>query len=278
MTSRSCDRDVITGSALTRILGSEAAVDYKGPSESCANMLNCEEGERVSKVAEDHAAESMAADMDPWIIFDARKTPRAEFHEWLETYRPSRVPRFGDSEGGSGPVGWIAVYGPGYCPQVEGGKNLQDAWEMLQSTGRTVNYELVRELALNYGVTSGKWLMHLDTGFKVDHAWRGLATAVVEGRLNVAKVSPHHPESKHVICVYTQDFTDEESLMQTDAVIRSSGVKCLLTYKPDVYTYLGIYRNNHWQICPTIYESRFDLECIPRRSRVTNKVTNIEVT
>lgn len=241
-------------------------------------MLNCEEGERGSKGAEDHAAESMAADMDPWIIFDARKTPRAEFHDWLETYRPSRVPRFGDPEEGSGPVGWIAVYGPGYCPLVEGGKDLQDAWEKLQSTGRKVNYELVRELALNYGVTSGKWLMHLDTGFKVDHAWRGIATAVVEGRLTVAKVSPNHPESKHVICVYTQDFTDEESIMQTDAVIRSSGVKCLLTYKPDVYTYLGIYRNNHWQICPTIYESRYDLECIPRRSRVTNKVTNIEVT
>ncbi|CAJ0940499.1 unnamed protein product, partial [Ranitomeya imitator] len=34
MTSRSCDRDVITGPALIPTLGSEATVDYKGPSES----------------------------------------------------------------------------------------------------------------------------------------------------------------------------------------------------------------------------------------------------
>ncbi|XP_018408379.1 PREDICTED: UPF0696 protein C11orf68 homolog [Nanorana parkeri] len=244
----------------------------------CTKMADYEERERWSKGSEDHAAEAMAADMDPWIKFDARKSPRAEFEDWLETYRPSRVSRFGNPEEGSGPVGWLAVYGPGFCPQIEGRKELQDAWDKLQSTGRKINYDLVRELALNYGVISGKWLMHLDTGFKVDHAWCGIATAVIEGRLRVAKVSPHQQDSKHVICVYTCDFTDEESIMQTDAVIRSSGVKCPLFYKPDVYTHLGIYRNNQWQICPTIYESRYDLECIPRRSRVTNKITNIEVT
>ncbi|XP_063801193.1 UPF0696 protein C11orf68 homolog [Pseudophryne corroboree] len=241
-------------------------------------MLDCEEIDRFSRGAEEYAAEAMAADMDPWIIFDARKTPRAEFDEWLETYLPSRVSRFGNLQEGSGPVGWVAVYGPGYSPEASGHKALQDDWDKLKSTGRKVNYELVRELALNYRVKSGKWLMHLETGFKVDHAWRGIANAVVDGRLRVAKVSPHHPDSKHVICVYNDDFTDEESIMQTDAAIRSSGVKCLLSYKPDVYTYLGIYRNNQWQMCPTIYESRYDLECIPRRSRVTNKVTNIEVT
>ncbi|XP_068116046.1 UPF0696 protein C11orf68 homolog [Hyperolius riggenbachi] len=241
-------------------------------------MADWEDGDRLAKGAEDHAAESMAADMDPWIIFDARKTPRAEFEEWLETYRPSKVSRFGNAEEGCGPVGWLAVYGPGFCPDNQGGKELHDAWEKLQSSGSKINYKAIRELALNCGVMSGKWLMHLETGFKVDHAWHGLATAVVEGRLNVAKVSPYMPDSKHVICVYTDDFTDEESIMQTDAIIRSSGIKCLLAYKPDVYTYLGIYRNNQWQICPTIYESRYDLECIPRRSRVTNKVTNIEVT
>ncbi|MEE6515255.1 hypothetical protein FKM82_023869 [Ascaphus truei] len=245
-------------------------------------MTDYEEGERDGRGprAEDYAAESMAADMDPWVIFDARKTPRAEFNDWLETYRPSRTSRFGDPQEGAGPVGWIAVYGPSYCPYTGGDKDLQDAWEKLQSAGRKVNHSLVRELALNHGVTSGKWLMHLDSGFKVDHAWHGIATAVVEGRLTVAKVSPRPtlPESKHVICVYTRNFTDEEGVMQADATIRSARVKCLLAYKPDVYTYLGIYRNNRWQLCPTIYESRYDLECIPRRSRVTNKVTNTEVT
>uniref|UniRef100_A0A8C5MXS2 Chromosome 11 open reading frame 68 n=1 Tax=Leptobrachium leishanense TaxID=445787 RepID=A0A8C5MXS2_9ANUR len=249
------------------------------PAIQSAAMAECEEGEPSRwSVSDDLAAASMAADMDPWIIFDARKTPRAEFDEWLETYRPSRVHRFGNPCEESGPVGWIAVYGPSYCPGAKGGKELHNAWDKLQSTGRNINFEAIRELALNFGVTSGKWLMHLDTGFKVDHAWRCIATAVVDGRLNVAKVSPFQSDNNHVICVYTWDFTDEESIMQTDAVIRSSGVKCVLTYKPDIYTYLGIYRSNQWKICPTIYESRYDLECVPRRSRVINKVTSLEVT
>lgn len=40
-------------------------------------------------------------------------------------------------------------------------------------------------------------------------------------------------------------------------------MKCLLTYKPDVYTYLGIYRANRWHLCPTLYESRFQLGAVP---------------
>ncbi|CAJ0941637.1 unnamed protein product, partial [Ranitomeya imitator] len=41
MTSRSCDRDVITGPALIPTLEPEAAVDYKGPSESWYSWLIC---------------------------------------------------------------------------------------------------------------------------------------------------------------------------------------------------------------------------------------------
>ncbi|XP_006037167.1 UPF0696 protein C11orf68 homolog [Alligator sinensis] len=225
--------------------------------------------------AEQLAAESMAADMDPWVVFDARRTPRAEFEAWLATYPPSRVARYGPR-----PVGWIAVYGPGYSPEAGDVVGLQEAWERLQLSGRSVTHTTVRELALNHGVLTGKWLIHLDTGFKVDHAWAGVARAVLDGRFTVAKVSPCHPdgERRHVVCVYTDDFTDEEHVLAADAAIRAAGVKCPLAYKPDVYTYLGIYRDNRWRLCPTIYESRFDLECVPRRSRVLNKVTNAEVT
>uniref|UniRef100_A0A8C3PCX8 Chromosome 11 open reading frame 68 n=1 Tax=Chrysemys picta bellii TaxID=8478 RepID=A0A8C3PCX8_CHRPI len=230
--------------------------------------------------AEHLAAESMAADMDPWVVFDARKTPRAEFEEWLQTYQPSRVSRFGDPERRTEPVGWIAIYGPNYCPESGDVVGLQEAWERLQISGRHVTFDTIRELALNHCVLTGKWLMHLDTGFKVDHAWSGIARSVLEGHFGVAKVSPCYPNSdrKHVICIYTDDFTDEEKVMDADAAIRGTGVKCLLSYKPDVYTYLGIYRDNRWHLCPTIYESKFDLECIPRRSRIINKVSNTEVT
>ncbi|XP_048883579.1 UPF0696 protein C11orf68 homolog [Brienomyrus brachyistius] len=225
------------------------------------------------------AAESMAADMDPWIVFDARKTPRAEFEQWLESNQPSQVSRFGEDRENPSPVGWIAVYSPNHSPSTGDVTGLQESWEKLLASGRPVGFQSVKELALNHGVLSGKWLMHLDTGFKVDHAWEGIARATVEGKISAAKVSPRTPksDSKHVICVYNQTFTDEDQVMRLDAEIRATGVKCPLSYKPDVYTYLGIYRNNCWNMCPTIYESKFDLECVPRRSHIVNKVTGLVV-
>ncbi|XP_028330684.1 UPF0696 protein C11orf68 homolog [Gouania willdenowi] len=233
----------------------------------------------VMTKSETYAAESMAADMDPWIEFDSRKTPRSEFEGWLETNRPSQVCRFGDEENGVSPVGWIAVRSPNDSPSNGDVAGLQDSWEKLLSSCRQVSFQTIKELALNHGVLNGKWLMHLDSGFKVDHAWECVARAVVDGKISSAKVSPFNPksDSKHVICMYNENFTDESQVVQLDSVIRATGVKCPLSYKPDVYTYLGIYRNNRWKLCPTIYESKFDLECVPRRSHIINKVTNLPV-
>lgn len=230
--------------------------------------------------AESYAAEAMAADMDPWIVFDSRRTPRSEFDGWLESNRPSQVYRFGDEEGGVSPVGWIAVLGTNHCPSGGDVMALQESWEKLLASGRPVSFQTVKELALNHGVLTGKWLMHLDCGFKVDHAWECVARAALDGKISTVKVSPHNPkgQGKQVICAYNQNFTDESEVIRLDSVIRATGVKCALSYKPDVYTYLGIYRNNRWKICPTIYESKFDLECVPRRSHIINKVTNQEVT
>lgn len=230
--------------------------------------------------AETYAAESLAADMDPWIVFDSRRTPRSEFDDWLESNRPSQVNRHGDVERGVSPVGWIAVLGPTHCPGGGDVMGLQESWEKLVDSGRPVSFETIKELALNHGVLSGKWLMHLDSGFKLDHAWSCVARATLDGKISSVKVSPHNPtaDKRQVICAYNQNFTDESEVVRLDSIIRATGIKCPLFYKPDVYTYLGIYRNNRWKLCPTIYESKFDLECVPRRSHIVNKVTNLEVT
>ncbi|XP_061769812.1 UPF0696 protein C11orf68 homolog [Nerophis ophidion] len=239
------------------------------------------EGETESSfTADTYAAEAMAADMDPWIVFDSSRTPKSEFDAWLESNRPSQVCRYGDEESGVSPVGWIAVLGPDHWPGSKDVRGLQEDWDQLVSSGRPVNFQTVKELALNHGVLSGKWLMHMDCGFKVDHAWECVARATLDGKIYQVKVSPHDPVKggKQVICAYNKNFTDEDDVVRLDMHIRASGVKCPLVYKPDVYTYLGIYRNNRWNICPTIYESKFNLECVPRRSRIINKVTNMEVT
>lgn len=229
--------------------------------------------------SEAHAAEALAADMDPWIVFDCRKTPRSEFDAWLENNRPSRVHRYG-SEEGVGNVGWISVVGTNCCHSSGDVIGLQESWKKFLNSGLPATFQAVRELALNHGVLSGKWLMHLEAGFKLDHAWESVARAVLDGKIDSAKVSPYNPSgsARQVICVYNQNFTDESEVVRLDSIIRATGLKCPLNYKPDVYSYLGIYRNNCWKLCPTIYESKFDLGCVPRRSHIVNKVTNLEVT
>ncbi|KAJ3585559.1 hypothetical protein NHX12_014278 [Muraenolepis orangiensis] len=217
----------------------------------------------------------------PWNVFDCGKTPRAKFDDWLESNRPSQVYRY-DGDKDKGPVDWITVRRADHSDTDHADMDgLQESWDKLLASGRTVNFQAVKELALNHRVLSGKWLMHLEAGFKLDHAWECVARAVLDGKILQVKVSTRDPasgESRQVICMYNRDFTDEGEVMRLDTAIRATGVKCPLSYKPDVYTHLGIYRNNCWKLCPTIYDSKFNLECVPRRSLVVNKVTNLEVT
>ena len=44
--------------------------------------------------------------------------------------------------------------------------------------------------------------------------------------------------------------------MRVENLLRSAGVTSPLNYKPDIFSALGIYRNNRWGFRPTIYTSR----------------------
>ena len=75
-----------------------------------------------------------------------------------------------------------------------------------------------------------------------------------------AKVSTHETSYKdrrhrgegrdpHVICVYNRrDFSDQDAIFELEDSIRRVGVKCRMTYKPDAFTHLGIYRDNKWKV------------------------------
>ncbi|KAL9952494.1 hypothetical protein ACROYT_G039760 [Oculina patagonica] len=92
---------------------------------------------------------------------------------------------------------------------------------------------------------------------RIDAIWTSVAKAVVSGSLGfAAKVSTREPEEKtHVICVYTEDFTNEEQVRAVEKGLREVGIITAMSYKPDVYTTLGIYRKNPWGLKPTIYTS-----------------------
>lgn len=196
-----------------------------------------------------------AADDFEWIVYTKGETEEP-LEEWLNRTRPSLVSR----EDG---YGWVCVR----CEPMQGWADepdlggLHDSWEELLLSGRAINYQNIRELALNHNVKSGKWLFFADSGGKVDHLWYIVATGIINGMLpcNSAKVSTRTNLGSHVICIYNSDFSDIEQVLSSEQAIRKMGIKSKLMYKPDVYTCLNIYKNNQWGLSAHIMSSNYDL-------------------
>ena len=72
------------------------------------------------------------------------------------------------------------------------------------------------------------------------------------------QVSPacENGKNEHVICVYNPNYQDVAQVMRVENLIRSAGITNDLLYKPDIFSALGIYRNNQWGFRATIYTSR----------------------
>lgn len=58
---------------------------------------------------------------------------------------------------------------------------------------------------------------------------------------------------QHVICVYTDDYTNEADVLRVESALRELGVTGRLSYKPDIYTECGIYYRNAWNLKPTVF-------------------------
>ena len=59
----------------------------------------------------------------------------------------------------------------------------------------------------------------------------------------------------HLICVYTENYTDIEDVIRVERELRSLGISEVLFYKPDIYTHLNIYANNPYHINASVYTS-----------------------
>merc|ERR1711913_263068 len=146
-------------------------------------------------------------------------------------------------------------------PNLLGRLQAMKEWEHLGSEATIAD---VYRLGEKYNITVGKWML-FQTSDRVDTAWRRLVTALLGGTLGPvvgAKVSPLDDldgDGRHVICIYTEDFLNKEQVMEAESCIRGAKLFGQLMYKPDIFTYFGIYRNNEWKISPTIYTSQFSL-------------------
>jgi len=215
-------------------------------------------GESVN-TSEFYAQQAKTTDDAASIAFVVGKN-KYPLDEWLKRNKPSNVRR---DQG----FGWIWVL----RPEDDNNDNnedfdpdeMMDEWQKVNASGSiNITKEYVFELARKHKCTSGKWLVTTRPGIETDRLWAIIAKGIANGETlaSHAKVSAHEgPDIRHVFCIYNDNFLDKEQVMENERTIRELGIKRALTYKPDVYTYLGIYRKNRWKIRPTIYTSNWDI-------------------
>lgn len=94
--------------------------------------------------------------------------------------------------------------------------------------------------------SSGKWCIFRSAA-EIDEAWCVVSRLVMDGKLLAAKVSTAQSVvfggyDRHVICVYTQDWRDEQEVQRVREVLRAAGFNERLQYKRDSDTAAGIER------------------------------------
>jgi hypothetical protein len=99
-----------------------------------------------------------------------------------------------------------------------------------------------------YHLLFGKWLIYVSRS-KIDSVWENLSSNIETGELPcdakaaTAKANPHASEKeKHVICVYTPNYLFRDDVRQCRLLLKQMGFEARLYYKPDVFTYKGMYR------------------------------------
>lgn len=119
-------------------------------------------------------------------------------------------------------------------------------------------------VAKKFGLMHGKWMI-FPTSEEVDNVWEILATNLVDKGLHTCteiKISTKSSaDDKHVLLAYTENYSDKNDACSVALAIKQAlqdaGMSNMqdkrMLYKADVYTHLGIYRNNEYNLKPTIY-------------------------
>ena len=107
-----------------------------------------------------------------------------------------------------------------------------------------LSVEAIDKLAVRTGILGGKWLVYRARD-EIDSAWLTIARATFNRTLGRgAKVSTAEEDEakEHVICVYTRNYLDLDDIKRVRGILRDMGFTESLCYKPDIYTYLDIYK------------------------------------
>jgi len=179
---------------------------------------------------------------------------------------------------------WIQVNGPNFSPSFqkqidESMEEVKEIWKQLESSDEMITQRHIDIIAKENKILSGKWMLFVNND-EVDRIWFKILRSFHSSSLtfyakvstkpdNKAttqpqndneggdKISAHHSDEEeinHVICIYVPDYTDEDEVMRVRDCLKSIiKQKYKLSFKPDIFSILSIYRNNKHNISPTIY-------------------------
>lgn len=221
-----------------------------------------------------------------WVLYDWKDDPNAHIEPFYERWPPSRTSSracawISVDRGLSPAILQLGIegYRKRFHRDIEGlQKEFEQVIGQLDVDGSKVTPEMVDALAVKYGVLSGKWLVYARPG-NVDQLWRKIVRVVAvdrgHGSVKVsarkvvetsAEPSPSvttgvewdggtpEPSGEHVVCVYVDDYTDKKDVDALRKALRlRAGVFQEIGFKPDVYTWLGIYKGNNFGLRPSRY-------------------------
>ena len=158
-------------------------------------------------------------------------------------------------------LGWIYAYSPDHLEflsdperfskkekpsEIKDFKRKGDKIHVVYVNGKTELLDLTRDnidkLAKQLKILSGKWMVFRPES-QIDEVWLKIAKSINSSNLvSVAKVSTAlSKDEDYVICVYTRNYFDKEEVMKIREKLHDLGIEGKIYYKPDIYTYLGIY-------------------------------------
>lgn len=99
----------------------------------------------------------------------------------------------------------------------------------------------------------GKWLVFVQPD-DVDKIWEKIKKATEDGLLGgtskvstAARSKSYSGSKQHVICIYTDDWTDENDVMRVREELRKLGITKKIPYKSDEDTLSGKYAKNGYK-------------------------------
>ncbi len=141
-----------------------------------------------------------------------------------------------------------------YQPALDKISQLVNSGNRVPSSAKNECVQSLVETAKKQRCTVGKWILFVPPT-QADETWDKVARATISGQLgSSAKIAPAKNKYDDVVCcIYVEDFSCRHDVQRVLKGLFDLGFKVKSGFKPDFYTYLGIYAKNKWRLSPVLY-------------------------